>query len=174
MPSQVVLCELSFDATRQQWSMNIAPFVMPTSGMARDYHCSGKMPGGDYIVAGTSVGDMLVYKQSAQVYRASIPVCSNGLLSMVVVQETGQVFCGGGDGWMLLISISAPRYWIELRLMYVVDVSEKLVAIVISQPEIAPSSVAPSSSARVALSNVACALRLSISSEMDSRSDSAE
>ena len=37
---------------------------------------------------------------------------------------------GGGDGWMLLRSISAPRYWIELRLMYVVDVSEKLAEIV--------------------------------------------
>eukprot|EP00964_Phaeocystis_antarctica_P120781 scaffold84517_cov55-Phaeocystis_antarctica.AAC.1 len=47
-----------------------------------------------------------------------------------------------------------------------------LVSIVISQPELASS--APSSAARVALSDVACALRLSISSEMDSRDDSAE
>jgi hypothetical protein len=31
---------------------------------------------------------------------------------------------------MLLRLISAPRYWIELRLMYVVDVSEKLSEIV--------------------------------------------
>ena len=37
---------------------------------------------------------------------------------------------GGGEGWMVLRSMSASRYWIELRLMYVVDVSEKLAEIV--------------------------------------------
>ena len=37
---------------------------------------------------------------------------------------------GGGEGWMVVRSISASRYWIELRLMYVVEVSEKLAKIV--------------------------------------------
>jgi len=79
---------------------------------------------------------------------------------------------GGGDGWIVSSLISPSRYWIDSRLMYVVDVSEKLVSIVISQPELASS--ASSSAARVALSDVACALRLSISSEIVSREVSAE
>ena len=37
---------------------------------------------------------------------------------------------GGGEGWMTSRLISPSRYWIELRLMYVVDVSEKLSEIV--------------------------------------------
>ena len=59
-------------------------------------------------------------------------------------------------------------------MMYVVDVSEKLVSMVISHPELASSVSSSVSWASVALSEAACALRLSISSEIDSRSDSAE
>ena len=81
---------------------------------------------------------------------------------------------GGGEGWMASRSISAARYGIDSRLMYVVDVSEKLVSMVISHPELASSVSSSVSWASVALSEAACALRLSISSEIDSRSDSAE
>ena len=81
---------------------------------------------------------------------------------------------GGGAGWMASRSISAARYGIDSRLMYVVDVSEKLVSMVISHPELASSVSSSVSWASVALSEAACALRLSISSEIDSRSDSAE
>ena len=81
---------------------------------------------------------------------------------------------GGGEGWMASRSISAARYGIDSRLMYVVDVSEKLVSMVISHPELASSVSSSVSWASVALSEAACALRLSISSEIDSRSDAAE
>ena len=80
---------------------------------------------------------------------------------------------GGGEGWMVVRSISAARYGIDSRLMYVVDVREKLVSMVISHPALASAS-SSASWASVALSEAACALRLSISSEIDPRSDAAE
>eukprot|EP00964_Phaeocystis_antarctica_P145459 scaffold111529_cov58-Phaeocystis_antarctica.AAC.1 len=36
---------------------------------------------------------------------------------------------GGGDGWIVSSLMSPSRYWIDSRLMYVVDVSEKLVGV---------------------------------------------
>ena len=38
---------------------------------------------------------------------------------------------GGGDGWIVSSLMSPSRYWIDSRLMYVVDVSEKLVGVAI-------------------------------------------
>ena len=81
---------------------------------------------------------------------------------------------GGGDGWMVPTLMSGPSSSSDSRLMYAVDVSEKLVSMVISHPELASSVSSSASWARLSLSEVACALRLSISSESDSRSDAAE
>ena len=122
--------EISFDPTRQQWMLTSSPIVMPTAGMVRDYHCSAvsrpsdpDARGGSFLLAGTAVGDMVVFRLSDQyaraaaaanagappptgdqaaekggVYRASVPVCSGGLLSIIADDARGAIFCGGGDG----------------------------------------------------------------------------
>ena len=116
-------CELSFDPTRQQWSLSNSPIVLPTAGMVRNYHCAcvarpahADARGGAFLYAGTSVGDLVVFRlneggharaassgggensEKGGVYRASVPVCSGGLLSVVSHDEAEVVFCGGGDG----------------------------------------------------------------------------
>ena len=43
------------------------------------------------------MGDLVVFTLSTHVYRASVPVCSGGLLSLAS-GPGNEVFCGGGDG----------------------------------------------------------------------------
>jgi len=95
--NQVELNELYFDPTRQQWTFEEAAIAMPTSGMVREYLCSARSFDGDELLAGSSVGDLVVFKLSSKVYRASVPVCSGGLRALVA-GPNGEVFCGGGDG----------------------------------------------------------------------------
>ena len=116
--------ELSFDATRQQWKLATAPVVMPAAGMARNYRCSAlAMCTADdsgealkFLLAGTAEGDLLVMRLaefrsdvrldttlSGGVYRASVPVCSGGLLALALAptapgNDRPIVFAGGGDG----------------------------------------------------------------------------
>ena len=117
--------ELSFDATRQQWQLASAPVVMPAAGMAREYKCSAlatypSPDGGEpekYLLAGTMEGDLLVMRlaaparddptldtaRSGGVYRASVPICTGGLLALALKPGGGAdgrpaVFAGGGDG----------------------------------------------------------------------------
>ena len=71
---------------------------MPSGGLARTYFSAMLSPDLEYMLCGTSVGDMLVFNLKNSVYRASVPVCSSGLVSIAVSEETGEVFCGGGDG----------------------------------------------------------------------------
>ena len=117
--------ELSFDATRQQWQLATVPVVMPAAGMARNYRCStlatyaAEAPEEEpakYLLAGTMEGDLLVLRLTGSrgearldttrpggAYRASVPVCSGGMLAMVLAPVTHgvdrpAVFAGGGDG----------------------------------------------------------------------------
>ena len=122
MKSEMIIYDLWFDPARVQWTMSGSPCTLPCTGVKREYICATVTKDGDYLLAGTSVGDMCVFKLSARVFRASIPICSAGLRSMVSMimpiysssreensllsrssESTGKktvnvVICGGGDG----------------------------------------------------------------------------
>ena len=91
-------CELAYDPVRAQWTLKAENVNMPSGGLARTYYSAMLSPDNEYMLCGTSVGDMLVFNLKNSVYRASVPVCSSGLVSIEVNEETGDVFCGGGDG----------------------------------------------------------------------------
>ena len=71
---------------------------MPSGGLARTYYSAMISADKQFMLCGTSVGDMLVFNMNNSVYRASVPVCSSGLISLCVNEESGEVYCGGGDG----------------------------------------------------------------------------
>ncbi|GMI03858.1 hypothetical protein TrVE_jg2531 [Triparma verrucosa] len=91
-------CELAYDPVRAQWTLHAQNVNMPSGGLSRTYFSAMLSPDNEYMLCGTSVGDMLVFNLKNSVYRASVPVCSSGLVSIEVNAETGDVFCGGGDG----------------------------------------------------------------------------
>lgn len=104
---------LSFDPTRQQWMLEPQPIIMPTAGMVREYCCSALSVDGDELLTGSTVGDLIVFKLSSRVYRASVPTCSGGLRAMAVSPKTFQVFCGGGDGTVKRLHGDDMRWVLE-------------------------------------------------------------
>jgi WD40 repeat protein len=110
--NDVSLCCLRFDATRQQWNLEFEPVSMPTAGMVREYLCSTRSNDGDELLAGSNVGDMIIFKLSSRVYRASVPVCSGGVRAIVVGRDN-RVFCGGGDGTVSRLNGADMRWTLE-------------------------------------------------------------
>ncbi len=91
-------CVLAYDPVRAQWMMKSSPVNMPSGGLSRTYYSAMLCADGEFMLCGTSVGDMLVFNLKNSVYRASVPVCGSGLISLAVNTSSGEVFCGGGDG----------------------------------------------------------------------------
>jgi len=89
---------LTYDAFREQWSLKLTPYqVPPNGGLIRSFHCVDMSMDRTYIYVGTTSGEMLVYRRDTLVFRACIPVCSNGLVDLIVLPDES-VLCGGGDG----------------------------------------------------------------------------
>lgn len=82
------------------WRLASVPFTMPRP--MRGFTCSA-MVAADAVVAGTSEGDVLLFKTHQQsspggVFKASIPACSGGVVALVVVDKS--IYAGGGDGYV--------------------------------------------------------------------------
>ncbi|CAM9343933.1 unnamed protein product [Laminaria digitata] len=106
----VLALELNFDPARRQWTLSGGPMATPSSGLIRRYKCSALLGGGKFLLCGTDVGDMVVYGVEAKVFRASVPVCSGGMLSVCIDHATGAVYCGGGNGVVRKI-VGADMVW---------------------------------------------------------------
>ena len=57
---------------------------------------------------GTTGGEVCVFSISSRIYRATMPLSSNGLMALAVVGEN--VYVGGGDGKVKKLNISGGRW----------------------------------------------------------------
>lgn len=97
--SNLFSASLSFDPVRVSWKMKVEKFALPPSAaIIRTYLCMSISKDNNYIILGTSAGEMLVFRRDTMIFRAAIPVCTNGVHAIVVENNTGVVLCGGGDG----------------------------------------------------------------------------
>ena len=88
----------SFEQLRVQWQLKIEPYNMPVQGgLVRQFLDMAVSPDRIFIYVGTMQGEMMVFRRDTAVFRALIPVCSNGLTG-IAVQANGDILCGGGDG----------------------------------------------------------------------------
>ena len=88
----------SYEQARVQWVMKWEPYSMPPGGgMVRYFTSIDKSPNRMFIYVGTTGGDVLVFRRDAGVFRACIPVCTNGVRSVVTMPD-GDIILAGGDG----------------------------------------------------------------------------
>lgn len=88
----------TYDAFREQWSMKWIPYQVPPNGnLIRSYNCVDLSRDRIFVYVGTSSGEMMVYRRDTLVFRACIPICTNGLNDLVSLADDS-ILCGGGDG----------------------------------------------------------------------------
>jgi len=60
------------------------------------------------LFTGTSGGEICLFSISSQIYRATMPISSNGLLSMVF--QGDHIFIGSGDGKLKKLQVADGRW----------------------------------------------------------------
>lgn len=91
-----------FDASRVQWTLELTPFALPSGGLTR-FFCSIEFSEDkQYVYVGSTGADLLIFRHDIGVYRAMIPVGSNGVRSLLRLPN-GDLLCGGGDGTITVL-----------------------------------------------------------------------
>ncbi len=95
---------LKYDVRSMTFCMEKNDCLLPTTGLMREYKVSRVTSDKQFVLAGTTVGDFVVFNVVHKTFRASVAVCTGGVLAMAVCDKTGHVFCGGGDGTVRRVS----------------------------------------------------------------------
>jgi hypothetical protein len=63
---------------------------------------------GDTLLAGTSGGEVCIFSIYSKIYRATMPVASNGLNCIALMDDF--IFVGGGDGKIKKLNIAGGKW----------------------------------------------------------------
>lgn len=98
MSSTLVQGYFTYDAFRMQWTLPTKTFATPPGRtLVRAFHTIDFSLDRQFVYVGTSSGEMMVFRRDSVVFRACIPVCTNGLQELVTLPDD-TIVCGGGDG----------------------------------------------------------------------------
>lgn len=89
-----------------QYFLASSPCQLPNTGLVRTYNFA--LINGDMLLAGTTGGEMCVFSISQKLYRASMPLTSNGIICGCVHQE--MLFVGGGDGKIKKVNLAGGAW----------------------------------------------------------------
>lgn len=85
---------LEFDISSMQYFLKTGQCQLPNTGLVRNYTFAAT--NGDMLLAGTTGGDVCVFSVYSSIYRASIPLTSNGVTCGAI--DGDFLYVGGGDG----------------------------------------------------------------------------
>ena len=63
---------------------------------------------GDTLLAGTQGGEICIFSVYSKIYRATMPISSNGLMAMALLDD--YICVGGGDGKVKKLSIAGGKW----------------------------------------------------------------
>ncbi len=104
--SQVNINTLEYDISSLQYFLKEGSCQLPNTGLIRQYTFS--VVNGDMLMAGTQGGEVCLFSIYSQIYRATMPLSSNGLLSIALMDD--KIFVGGGDGKIRKLSTSGGKW----------------------------------------------------------------
>ena len=99
---------LEYDIKSMHYQLKTQPVKFPSAGLARTYHACQVSPATGELLAGTSVGELVVFNAENQIYRAALPISTNGILSLCCQNDF--VFVGAGDGKVKKLQ-GNDQYW---------------------------------------------------------------
>jgi len=92
--NQVLVHTMAFDIRSMCYTLNSEVVQFPSAGLQRKHICG--LTRGDFLITGTSAGDMCVFSLRSKVFRTALPICNNGVAA--ITQSQGVLYVAGGDG----------------------------------------------------------------------------
>ena len=97
---------LEYDIATMQYFLKEGSCQLPSTGLSRNYTFS--TVNGDMLMAGTAGGEICLFSVYSQIYRATMPLSSNGLFSIAMMDD--KIFVGGGDGKVRKLSTAGGKW----------------------------------------------------------------
>lgn len=104
--TNVFMNKLEFEISSMQYILKQGLCQLPNTGLIRNYTFAHIQ--GDMLFCGTTGGEVCLFSVSAQIYRATMPISSNGLMSMALLGD--YIYVGSGDGKLKKLGISDGRW----------------------------------------------------------------
>jgi len=95
-PDLVFKHTMAFDLRTMQYELKTVPFALPSMGLRRTYTRAVVTPADEYVLLTTGQGDFSVFNIPNMIYRSSVPVSSNGALTLCLCKTS--LYAGSGDG----------------------------------------------------------------------------
>eukprot|EP00940_MAST-03C_sp_MAST-3C-sp2_P001438 g1438.t1 len=102
--SQVECNSLVYDVSAVRYVLKSELMTMPTGGLVRNYTSASVVApnAGHFLLAGTGNGEICVFNTDHKIFRASLPVATNGVVSLLCrvseEDDSSVVYVGAGDG----------------------------------------------------------------------------
>jgi len=97
---------LEFDIGSMQYYLKQGFCQLPNTGLVRQYTLSSV--NGDSLLLGTQGGEICIFSVYQRIYRATMPIASNGVVCLALMDDF--VFVGGGDGKVRKLNIAAGKW----------------------------------------------------------------
>jgi hypothetical protein len=78
---------IEYDIKTLQYVVRTEPVRFPSAGLHRTHHAAVKGGSGGNILSGTAAGELIVINESGRLFRASLPVTCNGMLSLLSIGD---------------------------------------------------------------------------------------
>ena len=92
---------LEFDISSMQYFLETGACQLPNTGLVRNYTFAQTL--GDMLLVGTTGGDVCVFSVYSSMYKASMPLTSNGLMCGAL--DSDMLYVGGGDGKLKKVAL---------------------------------------------------------------------
>ena len=102
----VFINKLEFDISSMQYFLKASVCQLPNTGLIRSYTFAKVQ--GDMLLAGTTGGEICVFSIASAIYRASMPLTSNGILCGAVDKDF--LYVGGGDGKIKKVALAGGSW----------------------------------------------------------------
>jgi hypothetical protein len=105
---QVQVHFLEYDIRTMSYAIKSELLKFPAAGLQRTYHDCCLSPAPGELIAGTSVGEIMVFSTDNLLYRAALPIAANGVFSVCVAGNF--LYVGAGDGKVKKLQ-GNDQYW---------------------------------------------------------------
>jgi hypothetical protein len=78
---------IEYDIKTLQYVLRTEPVRFPSAGLHRNHYAAVKGGSGGNILSGTAAGELIVINEAGRLFRASLPVTSNGMLSLLSIGD---------------------------------------------------------------------------------------
>ena len=99
---------IEYDIRTMSYALKSELLKFPAAGLQRTYHDCCLSPAPGELVAGTSVGEIMVFSTDNLLYRAALPIAANGVCSVCVAGSF--LYVGAGDGKVKKLQ-GNDQYW---------------------------------------------------------------